>query len=106
MKTQKIVSLILAIALVFSVGCVSAFAEEAPKVYEGVIATLDLSGEFEANGIKNDIKHVKGVMVQSGLKTVLSLQSMEKAQLGHCLAKMHLQGRATQWQYGHRVLAQ
>ena len=64
MKTQKILSLVLAMALIFSVGCVSAFAEELPNsdeplVYDKVTATLDLSTlkeddeekvVFEANG--------------------------------------------------------
>jgi hypothetical protein len=51
MKTQKILSLVLAIAMVFSVGCVSAFAAgAAPKVYDSVTETLTLSGEFAADG--------------------------------------------------------
>lgn len=72
MKTQKILSLVLAMAMVFSVGCVSAFAEEAqqaqPLVYDKVTETLDLStlqgvaelGVFEANGCDGAIQAKNG----------------------------------------------
>lgn len=74
MKTQKILSLVLAIAMVFSVGCVSAFAEElansdTPLVYDNVTDTLDLStlkaedeekALFEANGCDGAIRAEKG----------------------------------------------
>ena len=63
MKTQKIVSLILAIALVFSVGCVSAFAEEA-TVSTALVFAEDaehkLSGYFAADGYDGAIQATNG----------------------------------------------
>ena len=47
---KKILSLILALAMVSSFACISAFAEAAPKVYNGITATLNLKGSFEADG--------------------------------------------------------
>lgn len=62
MKTQKILSLILAIALVFSVGCVSAFAEDAQALVFSTDTVLDLSvqGSFEADGEDGAIRAEKG----------------------------------------------
>ena len=47
---KKILSLVLALAMVSSFACISAFAAETPKVYDNVTKTLTLSGAFEADG--------------------------------------------------------
>ena len=62
MKTQKILSLILAIALVFSVGCVSAFAETVEPLVFDTDTVLDLSveGSFKADGEDGAIRAEKG----------------------------------------------
>lgn len=79
MKTQKIVSLILAIALVFSVGCVSAFAaDDQPLVYDKD-DELTLSGLFEANGCDGAIQAKGGAeLVING-----SDSDVVKGLLGH-----------------------
>ena len=79
MKTQKILSLILAIALVFSVGCVSAFAaDDQPLVYDKD-DELTLSGLFEANGCDGAIQAKGGAeLVING-----SDSDVVKGLLGH-----------------------
>lgn len=47
---KKLLSLVLALAMVLSFACISAFAAEEPKVYNGGTNTLELDGEFVADG--------------------------------------------------------
>ncbi len=59
---KKILSLILALAMVSSFACISAFAAETPKVYDNKDEkeTLTLSGVFEADGYDGAIQAANG----------------------------------------------
>ena len=81
MKTQKILSLILAIALVFSVGCVSAFAEEAKPLVFNTDGVLNLSdkGSFEADGEDGAIRAENGAKLTiNGTDETIVTAKLEK----------------------------
>ncbi len=73
---KKILSLVLALAMVSSFACISAFAADAPKVYNGGVATLDLNGGFEADG-KNG-----AIYADNGTKLTINGEGTVKALLG------------------------
>ena len=74
MKTQKILSLILAMALVFSIGCVSVFAADAPMVFDDVEETITLPDTFEADGEDGAIRAENGAKLTiNGTGTVKAL---------------------------------
>ena len=73
---KKILSLVLALAMVSSFACISAFAADTPKVYDAVKDTLDLVGTFEASGVDG------AIWAKNGAKLTINGEGTVKALLG------------------------
>ncbi len=83
---KKLLSLVLALAMVSSFACISAFAADA-KVYDGVTATLDLEGAFEADGCDGAIWAKNGAKLTiNGDAATDSVKSLVCKEHGYSMA--------------------